>query len=210
MKIWTFEGGFDNNFTYLFSDGVSPEAAIVDASVPLNSLKSTIDKNSLTLSKLLLTHAHFDHTAHLEEYISAYPNAEVCAMDGSHRWLNKQSLSDGDTVQIGGLTVTAIHTPGHTQDSTCFHVQDALFSGDTIFVGRTGRTISAGSDTRQLYRSISGKLLTLSGNTTIYSGHDYGPVQKISMKENIEMSPLLQATDEDDFVRKMEEYERSR
>ncbi len=160
MKIWTFEGGFDNNFTYLFSDGVSPDAAIVDASVPLNSLKSTIEKNSLTPSKLLLTHTHFDHT--------------------------------------------------HTQDSTCFHVQDALFSGDTIFVGRTGRTIGAGSDTRQLYRSISGKLLTLSGNTTIYSGHDYGPVQKISMKENIEMSPLLQATDEDDFVRKMEEYERSR
>ena len=210
MKIWTFEGGFDNNFTYLFSDGVSPDAAIVDASVPLNSLKSTIEKNSLTPSKLLLTHTHFDHTAHLDEYISVYPNAKVCAMDGSHRWLNEKSLSDGDTVQIGGLTVTAIHTPGHTQDSTCFHVQDVLFSGDTIFVGRTGRTIGAGSDTRQLYRSISGKLLTLSGNTTIYSGHNYGPAQKISMKENIEMSPLLQATDEDDFVRRMEEYERSR
>ena len=210
MKIWTFEGGFDNNFTYLFSDGVSPDAAIVDASVPLNSLKSTIQKNSLTPSKLLLTHTHFDHTAHLDEYISVYPNTEVCAMDCSHRWLNEKSLSDGDTVHIGGLTVTAIHTPGHTQDSTCFHVQDVLFSGDTIFVGRTGRTIGAGSDTRQLYRSISGKLLTLSGNTTIYSGHNYGPVQKISMKENIEMSPLLQATNEDDFVRRMEEYERSR
>lgn len=210
MKIWTFEGGFDENLTYLFSDGTSDDAAIIDAAIPLSNLKSTIDENSLTPSKLLVTHTHFDHTAHLEEYASAYPNAEVCVMSGSGRWQNEQALSHGDTVQIGGLTATTIHTPGHTQDSTCFHVEDALFSGDTIFVGRTGRTIGAGSDTRQLYRSISGKLLTLPGNTTIYPGHDYGPVPKISMKENIEMSPLLQATDEDDFVRRMEEYERSR
>ena len=210
MKIWTFEGGFDKNLTYLFSDGTSDDAAIIDAAIPLSNLKSTIDKNSLTPSKLLVTHTHFDHTAHLEEYASAYPNAEVYVMSGSGQWQNEQVLFHSDTIQIGGLTATAIHTPGHTQDSTCFHVVDALFSGDTIFVGRTGRTIGAGSNTRQLYRSIFGKLLTLPSNTTIYPGHDYGPVPKISMKENIEMSPLLQATDEDDFVRRMEEYERSR
>ena len=210
MKIWTFEGGFDNNFTYLFSDGDSPEAAIVDASVPLNSLKSTIDKNSLTPSKLLVTHTHFDHTAHLDEYISAYPKAEVCAMESSNRWENEKSLSDGDTFHVGGLNIKAIHTPGHTQDSTCFHVKDALFSGDTIFVGRTGRTIGAGSNARQLYRSLSKKLLNLNGETKIYPGHDYGYVKNIPLKENIEMSPLLQATDEEDFVKRMEEYERSR
>ena len=210
MKIWTFEGGFDENLTYLFSDGTSDDAAIIDAAIPLSNLKSTIDKNSLTPSKLLVTHTHFDHTSHLEEYASAYPNAKVYVMSGSGQWQNEQVLFHSDTIQIGGLTATAIHTPGHTQDSTCFHVVDALFSGDTIFVGRTGRTIGASSNTRQLYRSISGKLLTLPSNTTIYPGHDYGPAPKISMKENIEMSPLLQATDEDEFVRRMEEYERSR
>ena len=120
MKIWTFEGGFDENLTYLFSDGTSDDAAIIDAVIPLSNLKSTIDENSLTPSKLLVTHTHFDHTAHLEEYASAYPNAEVCVMSGSGRWQNEQTLSHGDTIQIGSLTATAIHTPGHTQDSTCF------------------------------------------------------------------------------------------
>lgn len=210
MKIWTFEGGYDNNFTYLFSDGVSLEAAIVDASVPFKSLKSTINKKSLTPSKLLVTHNHFDHTSYLDEYLSTYPTAEVCAIKSSNRWKNEKPLSDGDTFYVGGLNVKAIHTPGHTQDSTCFHVKDVLFSGDTIFVGRTGRTIGAGSNARQLYRSLSSKLLNLHGDTKIYPGHDYGHVKNISLKENIELSPLLQATNEDDFVKRMEEYERSR
>ena len=210
MKIWTFEGGFDENLTYLFSDGPSPDTAIVDAAVPLSALQSTIDENGLSPVKLLVTHTHFDHTAHLDEYAAAFPKTEVCVMNGSGQWSNDRSLADGDTIKVGNLTVTALHTPGHTQDSACFLVEDALFSGDTIFVGRTGRTIAAGSDTRQLYRAISEKLLSLPVETVIYPGHDYGPVQKISLKENIEMSPLLQATDEDDFVRRMDDYEKSR
>ncbi|MBH30937.1 MAG: hypothetical protein CMG71_02970 [Candidatus Marinimicrobia bacterium] len=210
MKIWTFEGGFDENLTYLFSDGNGSEAAIVDAAVPLSVLLPTVEEKNLLPSKLLVTHTHFDHIAHLDEYAAAFPKTEVCIMNGSGQWSNNRSLADGDTIKVGNLTVTALHTPGHTQDSTCFLVEDALFSGDTIFVGRTGRTISGRSDTRQLYRSITKKLLTLPENTVIYPGHDYGPVQKIPLKENIEMSPLLKAADEDDFVRRMDEYERSR
>ncbi len=209
MKIWTFEGGFDKNLTYIFSDGDGFEAAIVDAAVPFSDLLPTIEKNNLLPSKLLVTHTHFDHTAYLDEYGVALPKAEVCVMNGG-RWPNEQALSDGDKVKVGGLNVMTLHTPGHTQDSTCFLVENSLFSGDTIFVGRTGRTISGGSDARQLYRSISKKLLILPENTVIYPGHDYGPIQEISLKENIEMSPLLQAKDEDDFVRRMDDYERSR
>ena len=210
MKIWTFEGGFDKNLTYLFSDGDAYEATIVDAAVPLSALLPTVEQNSLLPSKLLVTHTHFDHTAHLDEYAAAFPKAEVCVTNSSGRWPNELALSDGDAVKVGGLTVTALHTPGHTQDSTCYLAENVLFSGDTIFVGRTGRTISTGSDTRQLYRSISKKLLTLPEITVIYPGHDYGPVQKITLKKNIEMSPLLQSTDEDDFVRRMDDYEKSR
>jgi glyoxylase-like metal-dependent hydrolase (beta-lactamase superfamily II) len=82
-----------------------------------------------------------------------------------------------------------------------------LFTGDTLFVGRTGRTVSKGSDTRQLYQSVYNIIFDLPGHTIIYPGHDYGPKMTISIDENIVLSPLLQADDEDDFVQRMADYE---
>lgn len=210
MNVWTFKGGFDENLTYVFSDGNSPDAAIVDASVPLSKLQPTIVQQKLSPTKLLITHSHFDHTAYLGEYTASFPQAEVCVMTGSGQLQNEQAINDYDEIQVGTLKVTVFHTPGHTQNSVCFFVKGVLFSGDTIFIGRTGRTISTGSDTRDLYHSITRKILTLPATTKIYPGHDYGPVQTMTLEENIEISPLLQASDEQDFVIKMEEYERSR
>ena len=150
MNVWTFKGGFDENLTYVFSDGNSPDAAIVDASVPLSKLQPTIVQQKLSPTKLLITHSHFDHTAYLGEYTASFPQAEVCVMTGSGQLQNEQAINDYDEIQVGTLKVTVFHTPGHTQDSVCFFVKGVLFSGDTIFIGRTGRTISTGSDTRDL------------------------------------------------------------
>ena len=85
-----------------------------------------------------------------------------------------------------------------------------LFTGDTLFVGRTGRTVDKRSDTRSLYRSVYETIMDLPGKTMIYPGHDYGPKMSVSIDENISISPLLQATDEDDFVQRMADYEATR
>jgi glyoxylase-like metal-dependent hydrolase (beta-lactamase superfamily II) len=77
-------------------------------------------------------------------------------------------------------------------------------------VGRTGRTISKGSDTRTLYRSVYDTIMELPDQTIIYPGHDYGPKMTITLKDNIAISPLLQAEDEDDFVQRMADYEADR
>ena len=135
---------------------------------------------------------------------------EVCVSKPSHESRDKRVLSDGEKLKIGSLSITTLHTPGHTPDSCCFYTEDVLFSGDTVFVGRTGRTISAMSNTRQLFQSITKKILALPSDTRIYPGHDYGQVQNITLEENIEISPLLRAKDEQDFVFKMEQYEKSR
>ena len=77
-------------------------------------------------------------------------------------------------------------------------------------MGRTGRTINKRSDTRTLYSSIYKTIMELPDQTIIYPGHDYGPKMTISLKDNIALSPLLQAEDEDDFVQRMADYEASR
>lgn len=210
MKIWTFEGGFDKNFTYIFSDGRSAHAAIVDAAVPAKDLMPVIEENSLTPTHLLVTHTHGDHTAYLSDYQNAFPDMTVSLFGTSGRWSNQRSLADGSEIETAGLTVSVIHTPGHYPDSVCYLVKDVLFTGDTLFVGRTGRTVGGGSDTRQLFRHVYTKILTLPDDTVIYPGHNYGDVATITLAKNREISPLLQAVSEDDFVDRMAQYERSR
>ena len=79
-----------------------------------------------------------------------------------------------------------------------------------MFVGRTGRVISNGSNIEDLYHSVYAKILQISKNVRIYPGHDYGEEPSILLGENIEMSPLLQANDLEDFKRRMQNYEASR
>jgi glyoxylase-like metal-dependent hydrolase (beta-lactamase superfamily II) len=119
-------------------------------------------------------------------------------------------VKDKDIISVGQLNLEIMHTPGHYPDSICYLLDDVLFTGDTLFVGRTGRTISDKSDTRALYKSIYHKVLNLPDKTIVYPGHDYGPRASISLKENISISPLLQAKNEEDFIKKMEEYELNR
>ena len=210
MKIRTFEGGLDKNFTYLVTEGDSPQSVIIDAAVPVEHLIQSVGNNRLTPVSLLITHTHHDHIVYLREYQQAFPNLKVHLWRNNNHYLKQQNLSHLDIIHVGSLKFTVIHTPGHTPDSVCYLVERKLFTGDTLFVGRTGRTIGATSDTRQLYRSVYSKILTLPGNTVIYPGHNYGDVQTITLEENKKISPLLRATDEADFVKRMKEYEQSR
>ena len=119
-------------------------------------------------------------------------------------------IKNGDIVTVGQLSLEILYTPGHYNDSVCYLLDGILFTGDTLFVGRTGRTISKGSNTKDLYKSIYDIILNLPRETIIYPGHDYGPKMCISIGENISLSPLLQADDEDDFIKRMDDYEANR
>lgn len=210
MKIESFQGGYDKNFTYIFFDEESLEAAIVDAATPIHQIKPTIRAFRLTPRYLLFTHTHHDHIVYAEDFLSEFPQLEVCTFGKTVHFSNQHSLKDGDKLTLGKLKIQVLHTPGHYIDSVCYLINGAVFTGDTLFVGRTGRTISTGSNTRDLYRSVYQKILTLPGDTVIYPGHHYGNVTTITISENQKISPLLQATDEENFVKRMEDYERSR
>ena len=119
-------------------------------------------------------------------------------------------MKDNTTIKIGELEILCIHTPGHYFDSICYLVENVLFTGDTLFVGRTGRTISKGSSVDDLYKSVYNKLLKLPDDTYIYPGHDYGDVPSITLKENRKISDLLQAKNKEEFINKMVHYEKIR
>jgi len=182
----------------------------VDAALPLGEIQPFIHGAFVAI---LITHTHGDHIAFIDEYLSAYPELLVIIHEkssGKVSAVNVHPTQDGEQIQIGELNIDVMHTPGHYPDSVCYKMENIIFTGDTLFVGRTGRTISRGSDTAELYESVYSKLLTLPLDTIIYPGHDYGQSPTISIEKNIEISPLLQAANEQDFIERMAAFEASR
>ncbi len=210
-SVRSFKGGYDNNLTYLVTCMRTGNQFLVDASVPLKQILPFVSKKGLIA--LFITHTHGDHTAYMDEYVDAFPNLVTMIYKDSEdkvRSTLKRPVKHGDIVTVGQLSLEVLHTPGHYPDSVCYLLDGIIFTGDTLFVGRTGRTISGGSDTRQLYHSVYDTILELPKHTMIYPGHDYGPKMTISIDENILISPLLRAEDEDDFVQRMADYEAER
>ena len=119
-------------------------------------------------------------------------------------------MEDCSVFKLGGLEIKTIHTPGHYYDSVCYLVENVIFTGDTLFIGRTGRTLSKGSNISDLYNSVYKKILNLSENTIIYPGHNYGSKPTMTISENIKISNLLQASGENDFINRMKDYEKTR
>lgn len=210
FTIRSFRGGYDDNFTYLVGCMRTGAQCLVDAAVPYENFRKFIRAHPLAI---FITHSHHDHTAFLNEYLNVHPDLMIIIHPEATRAVSGEvikGVEDGQTITIGQLYFDAIHTPGHNLDSVCYRTENIIFTGDTLFVGRTGRTVSAGADTREMYHSVYDKLLTLLPDTVIYPGHDYGRVPTATIEENIRTSPLLQARDEDDFVQRMADYEASR
>ena len=211
FSIRSFKGGYDDNLTYLVSCMRTGNQFLVDASIQLNQIDGFINKRGLIA--LFITHTHGDHIAYLDEYLDAFPNLVVMVYKESEHKINCdyiKPVKQNDIVTVGQLTVEILYTPGHYNDSICYYLDGVLFTGDTLFVGRTGRTISKGSDIKKLYKSVYDTILDLPESTMIYPGHDYGPKMSITIKENISISPLLRAEDEDDFIKRMAQYEATR
>ena len=121
-------------------------------------------------------------------------------------------VDDYEIIPIGEESLIAIHTPGHYIDSICFWDQtnQSIFTGDTMFVGRTGRVKSNHRNIKDLYNSVYQKLLKLPGNTMIYPGHNYGFTQSISIQDNIQLSKFFSCKSLKEFKIVMEKFESSR
>jgi rhodanese-related sulfurtransferase len=109
-------------------------------------------------------------------------------------------VSDGDVIDIDGIRLSAMYTPGHTDDSYSLHLGDRVFTGDTLFIRGTGRTDFQHGDARQQYDSLFNKLLKLPDDTLVYPGHDYKGDTVSTIGEERAHNPRLQVSSADEYA----------
>ena len=214
MKIKSFIGGYDKNLSYVVWCNKTNYAAIIDASVKPDKMIDFIIKNNLILKKILITHSHGDHIYYIKDWIYYFNDVIIYGYDlKKNNYENKIiKISNNEVINIGNELITSIHTPGHYYDSLCFWNQDSkcVFTGDTIFVGRTGRVVSDRSDMSELYNSVYNILLKLPEETMIYPGHHYGHIKNISFKDNKAISNFFNCKTELEFIQVMKNFEQNR
>ncbi len=161
------------SYTYLLASRRGGEALIIDPVLErVERYLQLLEELDLKLVKALDTHVHADHVTGM----GALRDRTRCiTVMGAESQIDvvSQRVSDGDPIEIEGLRLTALYTPGHTDDSYCFLMDERVFTGDTLFIRGTGRTDFQRGDSRAAYESIFTKLLTLPAETLVYPGHDY-------------------------------------
>ncbi|MDX6672916.1 MAG: hydroxyacylglutathione hydrolase, partial [Solirubrobacteraceae bacterium] len=160
--------------TYLVADEEGGTAVMIDAGGPVGPLLEAIEDRDLTLSHVLLTHHHFVHVCELDQVLARHPDAEVLIHPGERDQVEGATgtIEPGDTVQAGGLSIEAIHTPGHTNGMLSFLVDGNVFTGDTLFKNSVGGVRAPGHTTyADLKESIMDRLMGLPPETAIHPGH---------------------------------------
>src|SRR3954468_14848864 len=159
--------------TYLVAAAPGGDAFLVDAGGPVAPLLERIDSDDLTLTHVLLTHHHHDHVAELGDVLERWPDAQVLAHPQERVPGSTGDLEPGSELSIGGLSVQALHTPGHTAGMLALLVDGTeLFTGDTLFKNSVGGVRAPGSTSYDdLKHSVMDVILALPGETNIHPGH---------------------------------------
>jgi hydroxyacylglutathione hydrolase len=174
--------------TYLVAAGPNGDAFLVDAGGPLGPLFQAADDHGLNVTHILLTHHHHDHVAELGAALERWPDAIVLSHPEERVPGTTGDLNPGDEVTIGGLTVQALHTPGHTAGMLALLVNGEVFTGDTLFKGSVGGVRAPGSTSyADLKSSVMDTLLQLPPDTVIRPGH----TDPSTVAEELEGNPFV-------------------
>jgi glyoxylase-like metal-dependent hydrolase (beta-lactamase superfamily II) len=197
MHIKQFRTGGDRNFGYLVADEQAGAAAIIDPSYAPERIVQYAREHQYDVRYVFSTHDHSDHTN---------GNRKVEELTGRRALLYQDQdpetgvvVQDGARLPLGALEITILHTPGHTHDAICLYVGDAVFTGDTLFVGKVGGT-DYGEGARQEYDSLHRKLLALPKETRVFPGHDVGVDPESTIAHERETNPFLLQPDYEAFV----------
>ena len=190
MKIYTLPLGQLETNCYLVTDE-DGNAAVIDPAAAPERILQTAREHGLNLQTILLTHGHFDHVGGIKGLVQTLR----CPV-----WMHESELTlpeyltdgklyytdgydEGDTVTVGKLTFTVLHTPGHTPGSVCLRCGNALFSGDTLFAGSYGRTDFSGGSGSEMCKSLH-RLAGISDDLNVYPGHGEMTTLDAERKEN--------------------------
>ena len=194
--------GSYKNFSYLVFDNTTSKAVIFDPAWEIESLSSRIREGKLQLECIVNTHAHFDHIeGNLK--LKEKTGAKIIMFKSSHA-VKDIGVRDGEEMRIGeNLRLKFLHTPGHSPESMCILVNDeALITGDTLFVGECGRVDLPGGDANELYDSFQ-KIKSLDRKLIIYPGHDYGKTKTSTLERELKENYTLAERTREEFAQFM-------
>lgn len=187
-------------YTYLLAAGEGREALIIDpVKSQLPAYLQLLDEFKLKLKFALDTHVHADHVTALGALRDATHCVTLMGEPARAECVSK-TFSDGERIEIEGLQLIAMYTPGHTDDSYCFVVDDRVFTGDTLLIRGTGRTDFQNGDSRAAYDSLFNKLLKLPDSMLIYPGHDYKGWSVSTIGEERRFNPRLKVHSADEYA----------
>ncbi|KAI4284097.1 MAG: hypothetical protein L6R38_001661 [Xanthoria sp. 2 TBL-2021] len=176
IPMWV---GSSNNYAYLVTDESSKDAVIVDPANPSEVapiLKDAVDSGKVNLTAIINTHHHWDHAGGNDEILSQFQNLNLPVIGGKDCKSVTKTPKHEETFKIGHkISVKALHTPCHTQDSICWLMEDGaekvVFTGDTLFIGGCGRFFEG--TPAEMHTALNKTLAALPDDTKVYPGHEY-------------------------------------
>ena len=198
-----FEQLFDtksSTYTYILSSGKGREALIIDPVLEhTNQYINLLNKLELKLVKVIDTHIHADHITGLNE-LSERTSCTKIMGENSKSEVVDLRVKEDENVKIDNINLKVMYTPGHTDCSYSYLMNDRVFTGDTLLINGTGRTDFQNGNARQQYDSIFNKLLKLPENTMVFPAHDYNGKKHSTIGSERKNNPRLQVNSVDQYV----------
>jgi hydroxyacylglutathione hydrolase len=188
--------GSMENFVYLVGAAGSPETAVIDAAWDVPAVLQAAADDGRKVTHALISHHHFDHVNGLPDVLAYGGIRPYIHAKDAHALADEvrgevTTVSAGEVIEVGPLRIHALHTPGHTPGSTCWHAEGSLFAGDTVFVNACGRCDFPGGSVEQMFDSLT-RVSKLPEETKLYPGHDYGDVPVSSVAREKTNNPYFQ------------------
>ena len=205
------------NFAYLIGDRETGEAVVVDPAYDIDDILAVLAADDMRLVGALGTHYHADHIggsmmgfavvgiADLLERVSVPIHIQRDEVDYVRKTTgvgdnDLQLHRSGDIVSVGSIDIELIHTPGHTPGSQCFLVANHLVAGDTLFLDGCGRTDLPGSDSREMYYSLTQRLAKVPDDAVLYPGHLYSLEPSAPMGETRQHNFVFRPRSEEQWL----------
>ena len=189
-----------STYTYIISSGKGREALIIDPVIEhTDEYVRVLESLDLKLVKVIDTHIHADHISGLNE-LNKRTNCARVMGEKSKSEVVDIKLKDDENLSIENIKLKAIYTPGHTDCSYCYLMNDRVFTGDTLLINGTGRTDFQSGSPLDAYDSLFNKLLKLPENTLVYPAHDYNGKKDSTIEIEKNNNPRLQVKSKEEYA----------
>ena len=202
-----FEQLFDtksSTYTYIISSGEGREALIIDPVIEhTNEYLKILEKLKLKLVKVIDTHIHADHITALNELNKRTSCTRIMGENSKSEVIDIK-VKDNEKINIEKIELKAMYTPGHTDCSYSYLMNDRVFTGDTLLINGTGRTDFQNGNSFDAYDSLFNKLLKLPEKTLVYPAHDYNGKKFSTIETERNNNPRLQVSSKEEYAEIME------